>query len=88
MAKRNKKSESPVAVVETPLLFESPESSSISSASYDPVTCTMTVHFKHGKGYDHSPFPLELWREFAMAASKGRFFAERIRPMYAGKVRV
>lgn len=69
------------------LMFESPESSSINSGSYDPVSETMTVHFKTGKSYDYNPFPLKLWIEFAQAASKGKFFAERVRPIYAGRER-
>lgn len=77
----------PAVPVSPSLIFVSPESISIRSASYDPVSETMTVHFQHGKSYDYDHCPLSLWVEFEQATSKGRFYTERIRPMFAGKLR-
>jgi len=71
----------------TPLSFESPESSTISEGSYDPDTNTLKVCFKGPgvpKDYTYAGVPPELWIEFEMSASKGKFFASRIRPFYVG----
>lgn len=69
------------------LLFDSPESSTILGGSYDPTTSTLTVRFVTGKTYDFGSFPLKLWREFYLAASKGSYFGKVIRPMFAGVAR-
>lgn len=73
-----------------PARFDSPESSTILAASYDEATATLTVHFKRGKSdktagvyrYDH--FPRELWQRFVEAESKGSYFVQHIRPVFAG----
>lgn len=75
------------AVIDTPLSFTSPDSATILSASYDPDTETMIIAFKHGKSYVYNPIAAALWAEFEMAHSKGTFFAKRIRPIYAGRVK-
>lgn len=92
MAKRTKRptlaqkrSQSSVALEE--LMFDSPESSTITSGSYNPVSETMTIHFGTGKTYDYANFPLKLWKEFAAAKSKGTYFSLVIRSMYAGVMR-
>lgn len=69
--------------------FESPESGTIASASFDGLG-GMVVYFKRGprrdnQRYDYTNIPLELWEQFASAESKGKFFSTQIRPMYAGK---
>lgn len=72
---------------DVPNSFESPESSSIASAHYDPETETLSVHFKRGKTiarYDYPKVPAGVWAEFAQADSKGTFFGARIRPLYEG----
>lgn len=73
----------------TALSFDSAaESNTIARASYDPEGLTMEVAFKGPVGtktYFYAGIPAELWIEFEMASSKGKFFAERIRPMFAGK---
>lgn len=70
-----------------PLIFESPDSSSIASAEYDKDTGLMSIHFKRARGperYDYAPVPFDLWARFTQAASKGVFFQSFIRPVYAG----
>lgn len=70
--------------------FDSPESSNISSAAYDPEKQHLSVSFKSHTGgtatrvYSYSGVSPALWREFVQAKSKGKFFAEAIRPMFAG----
>lgn len=71
-----------------PLSFDSStDSATIARANYDPDCETMTVEFKHGKSYVYNPIAATLWCEFEQAASKGTFFAKRIRPIYAGRVK-
>lgn len=71
-----------------PSSFESPESSTIAQAIYDGATEIMRVYFKRaGKDndcYEYRQVPAILWADFVAADSKGRFFAERIRPFYQG----
>jgi hypothetical protein len=72
---------------ETPDSFESPESATIASATYNTETQMLTIYFRHGAGYDYAAFPYPLWRDFTQADSKGSFFAARIRPLYTGRRR-
>lgn len=71
--------------VETPLSFESPESSSITRARYDPETRQLFVDLrKAAVSYRYTAVDMPLWVEFEQSTSKGKFFAERIRPLYVG----
>lgn len=67
--------------------FESPSSSNVQGATYDVDTGTMTVTFQ-SKGpkriYQYPQFPVEIWRRFRDADSKGEFFQRTIRDIYAG----
>lgn len=73
---------------ETPTSFESPESSNIWGAAYNPDTRQLRVSFKSVHvgviTYTYEAFPTDLWEEFVTAASKGGFFASAIRPFYPG----
>lgn len=74
--------------------FESPESSNIHSARYDFETCRLDVTFRRmvpkllEDGVEMPTYRYEvgpdIWNEFVMAASKGKYFAAAIRSMYAG----
>lgn len=70
--------------------FESPESSNIHSARYDYFTEQMWIVFsKEVEGgecptYLYTGIPATLWTDFVQAASKGRFVAQMIKPMFAG----
>lgn len=72
-----------------PLSFESPESSTIEGAHYDPTTLTLTVNFKRQEKertaavYIFPDVPPQEWDDFLAAPSKGSFFARRIRPIYS-----
>lgn len=69
---------------ETPNFFDSPDSKSILRADYYPGEEKMVVHFRGGSVYAYANIPSALWVEFYQAASKGKFFATSIRPMFAG----
>lgn len=76
------------AVEETPLSFESPESSSIVRADYHPGRCEMKITFRRGTNevsYLYGGVLAPLWQDFTLAESKGSFFAKAIRPMFAGR---
>lgn len=71
--------------------FESPESSNIHSARYDSATEQLWVVFRREVDggecptYLYTGFPPAMWVEFVQASSKGRYVAQRIKPMFAGK---
>lgn len=67
-----------------PIEFDSPESSLIEWARYVPGPQSMIVRFKTGSRYVYQGISPELWLEFYQSHSKGQFFGQRIRPMYAG----
>lgn len=74
--------------------FESPESTQVQRANYNPETQTLYIDFKDKDGlfkssYRYSNFPMSLWEEFKAAPSKGSFLAEEIivdraNPKYRG----
>ncbi len=76
---------------DTPLQFESPESSTIQGASYDAESLRMVIDFVDkdsatgARMYVYGNIDADLWRDFYQARSKGQFFSTRIRPMYAGR---
>ena len=72
-----------------PMHFESPESSALHGASYDPDTEVLTVVLSHNGGtpYDYDKFPRVMWKEFLEAPSKGTYFQKRIRPVFSGHKR-
>lgn len=73
---------------EVPMSFQSPESSTIDGATYDPVTHTMAVHFRRDAVYDYADVPPAAWAGFVAATSKGQYFGSVIRPLYTGVKRV
>lgn len=73
------------------MAFESPESSNIVRAHYDGATLQLWIEFRRRKDEKISRtysyhVPPQLWIEFYQAKSKGTFFAERIRPIYVGRL--
>ena len=72
---------------DTPLSFEDPTSSLVESASYDPGQMILLVTLKAGKvskRYRYGAVPPSAWVDFYQAESKGRFFTQHIRPLFAG----
>lgn len=77
--------------MDVPLRFDSPESSTVLAAIYNPAESVLTVHFKRGKRdktprvYTYTGYPSREWVKFVQAESKGQFFATFIRPYYQGQ---
>lgn len=72
-----------------PEFFDSPESTLVMGAAYHPGQEVLMVTFHRGLGktatYTYDGIPPALWAEFKDSASKGQFFAQRIRPLFHGK---
>lgn len=84
-------SDAGVTPPDVPTRFDSPESSNIAYATYDPDSLQMVVAFRwHGanggkeRSYTYENIDEGRWVEFVQAASKGTFFASRIRPFFIG----
>ncbi len=58
-------------------------STAIRTFSYDLETRTLFVTFVDGDLYAYREVPAETYRAMQAAISKGRFFAKRIRGLYA-----
>jgi len=52
---------------------------------YDEVTRILTIHFLSGALYQYADVPPEVVEHFKNAFSKGQFFANHIRDIYAYK---
>jgi hypothetical protein len=63
------------------------DSSNIRSIGYDPETWTLEVEFTTGAVYQYECEP-ELAQAFLDAESKGKFFAQHIRPLRGTRVDV
>lgn len=76
---------------DTPLSFDSPESSVIDRAEYCPLTRTLKCYYKRSEKsptsrvYVFADVPLNRWMELVQAPSKGAYFNRHIRPLYSGK---
>lgn len=64
--------------------FDSPESSTIAGADYDPETQRLIIRFKSGKSYQFEHMTQAQWDMFDAAVSKGAFFNQQIRPLFSG----
>lgn len=89
MAKRTPRTTRAAKVAATdpaniPNSFDSPESSNILRAQYDRGQRILKVTFKRGaqSTYLAGGVPLDLWRDFACAASKGGFFALHLKTQF------
>lgn len=80
---------------DTPLSFDSPESSTVTRADYDPGQQVLRVWVLKQRRplgtdgqecYRYTGVPPETWREFEQAGSRGRFWNLVIRPMYEGSL--
>lgn len=75
---------------DTPLEFQTPDSSLVLEAAYVPgqrlLSCLLRAG-KVSKWYDYAGFPPTEWVEFYQDSSKGGFFSRRIRPLYQGRPR-
>ena len=58
-------------------------SEAIAQIEYDPPTRTLFVRFTSGEWYGYVDVPPSEYAAFEAAESKGRFFQDRIRDLYA-----
>lgn len=56
-----------------------PDSTTIDTATYDPITNLLIIDFKSGSSYLYYGVTLETWSEFMEAKSAGKFFAANIK---------
>lgn len=61
------------------------ESSMFSHHHYDPDSRVMTLRFKNGLLYEHPDVPAEKNEAFLGAASKGRYYNQRIKSNHTGR---
>jgi hypothetical protein len=57
-------------------------SSNLSAVSYDPVTLTLEVAFRHGGVYKYFDVPAAIYESLMKASSIGSFFAANIKNSY------
>jgi len=69
-------------VVAKALNWVSVESSVFTSAAYRSDRRQLYLRFHHGDIYRYFEFPPQLYDEFLLADSKGRYFAHNIRNRY------
>jgi hypothetical protein len=58
------------------------ESSNISKAIYDTETKKLLVEFKNGFNYEYEDVPHQLYTQFRMSPSQGKFFSEKISKVF------
>lgn len=62
------------------IIFEN--SSNIAEVNYDDFMKTLSISFKNGKVYDFVGVEQELFEEFKLASSAGKFFHNKIKGKY------
>lgn len=75
---------------DTPLRFDSPTSSDIVGAFYNPTVEDLTITFtrrgsKPSEAYVYAHVPPLIWLEFLKAESKGKFVAAKIAKSFTGR---
>lgn len=63
--------------------FETPSSSNIASATYDPDVETLTIEFRDGSTYAYYNVPRPIYRGLTAAGSAGQYFIRQIKGRYA-----
>ena len=57
-------------------------SSNVKSVGYDPAESVLEVEFNSGALYQYYDVPEEVYNDFMVAASKGKFLWNHIRDVY------
>lgn len=60
-------------------------SSQIFAIGYDETTDTLEVEFLTGEVWQYQPVPMEIYRNFETASSKGKYFIQEIKGKYISK---
>jgi aspartokinase-like uncharacterized kinase len=58
------------------------QSSNLKKTEYDTETKKMLVEFNNGAKYEYSEFPHQLYTQFRMSESQGKFFNTKISKTY------
>ena len=61
------------------------QSSNIIKSEYDTATMKMIVEFKNGIRYEYDQVPLQVYTQFRMSESQGKFFSGKISKSYKYK---
>lgn len=61
------------------------KSSNIVESTYDTSNKTMTIKFNNGIEYEYKEVPHEIYVQFRMAESQGKFFSSKISKNYEYK---
>jgi hypothetical protein len=58
------------------------QSSNLKKTEYDTETKKMLVEFNNGAKYEYSEVPHQLYTQFRMSESQGKFFSTKISKTY------
>lgn len=61
------------------------QSSNVVKSEYDTATNKMIVEFKNGLRYEYDDVPLQVYTQFRMSESQGKFFSSKISKGYKYK---
>ena len=61
------------------------QSSNVKHTEYDTITKIMLVEFNNGLKYEYSDVPHQVYTQFRMAESQGKFFSSKIVKTYTHK---
>ena len=62
--------------------MENINSSMLGNIMYNIYTTRLTVVFKNNQEYFYDNVPIEVWKQFNEAESKGKFYAKNIKGKY------
>jgi hypothetical protein len=61
------------------------KSSNVKKTEYDTETKSLLVEFNNGHKYEYSDVPHQIYTQFRMAESQGKFFSSKIVKTYKHK---
>lgn len=67
------------------VIYNIVKSSNIVESKYDTSNKTMTIKFNNGVEYEYNDVPHEIYVQFRMAESQGKFFSSKISKNYEYK---
>lgn len=65
-------------IIEGTKIINEIESSNLNKTEYDTATKKLIVEFKNGGKYEYDEVPHQLYTQFRMSESQGKFFAAKI----------
>ena len=61
------------------------QSSNVKKTEYDTETKKLVVEFNNGQKYEYNDVPHQIYTQFRMAESQGKFFSSKIVKTYTHK---